>query len=80
VTRGEVLACLSGFSQRRWQSIHGADASLRNLGISLVLPKKFDTLCADDPSICAANAAATVDLKNRAIEFFAWEEASSIFY
>jgi hypothetical protein len=67
-------------SQRRWQSIHGADASLGNLGISLVLPKKFDTLCADDPSMCAPSAPATVDLKNKAIEFFAWGEANSIFY
>ena len=67
-------------SQRRWQSIHGADASLGNLGISLVLPKKFDTLCADDPSMCAPSAPATVDLKNKAIEFFAWGEASSVFY
>lgn len=67
-------------SQRRWQSIPRADASLGDLGISLVLPKKFDTLCADDPSVCAPSAPATVDLKNKAIEFFAWGEASSIFY
>jgi hypothetical protein len=67
-------------SQRRWQSIHGANAPLGNLGISLVLPKKFDTLCADDPSTCARDAPATVDLKNKGIEFFAWGETSSIFY
>ena len=67
-------------SQRRWQSIHGADASLGDLGISLVLPKKFDTLCADDPSMCAPSAPATVDLKNEAIRFFAWGATSSIFY
>lgn len=66
--------------QQRWQSIHGADASLGDLGISLVLPKKFDTLCADDPSVCAPSAPATVDLKNKAIEFFARGQASSIFY
>jgi hypothetical protein len=73
-----LFVWLSG--QRRWQSIHGADTSLGDLGISLVLPKKFDTLCADDPSMCAPSAPATVDLKNKAIEFFAWGEASSIFY
>jgi hypothetical protein len=67
-------------SQRRWQSIHGANFPLGELGINLVLPKKFDTLCADDPSVCAPSAPATVDLKNKAIEFFAWGEASSIFY
>ncbi len=67
-------------SQRRWQSIHGANARLGNLGIGLVQPEKFDTLCADDPSVCAPGAPATVDLKNRAIEFFAWGETSSIFY
>lgn len=67
-------------SQRRWQSIHGADGSLGDLGINLVLPKKFDTLCAHDPSGCAPSAPATVDLKNQAIEFFTWGEASSIFY
>ena len=67
-------------SQGRWQSIHGGDASLGDLGISLVLPKKFDTLCADDPSTCASGTPATVDLKNKAIEFFAWGETSSIFY
>jgi hypothetical protein len=67
-------------SLRRWQSIHGADAPLGDLGISLVLPKKFDTLCADDPSVCAPSAPATVDLKSKAIEFFAWGVASSIFY
>src|SRR6185437_11407953 len=67
-------------SQRRWQSIHGADVPLGDLGISLVLPKKFDTLCADDPSVCAPGTPATVDLKNKAIEFIAWGEASSIFY
>jgi hypothetical protein len=67
-------------SQRRWQSIHGADALPGDLGIDLVLPKKFDTLCAGDPSVCAPSAPATVDLKNKAIEFFAWGQASSIFY
>ena len=67
-------------SQRRWQSIHGADALLGDLGINLVLPRKFKTLCADDPSVCAPNAPVTVDLKNNAIEFFAWGQASSIFY
>jgi hypothetical protein len=67
-------------SQRRWQSIHRAHLSLGNLGISLVVPKKFDTLCADDPSSCAPDAPATVDLKNKAIGFFARGEASSIFY
>jgi hypothetical protein len=67
-------------SQRRWQSIHGTNGSLGNLGISPVSPKRFDTLCADDPSVCAPGAPATVDLKNKAIEFFAWEETSSIFY
>jgi hypothetical protein len=67
-------------SQRRWQSIHGADAPLGDLGISLVLPKTFDTLCASDPSACDPGAPATVDLKNKAIKFVAWGEASSIFY
>ena len=67
-------------SVRLWQSIHRADASLGDLGISLLLPKKFDTLCADDPSTCDPDAPATVDLKNKAIEFFAWGETSSIFY
>jgi hypothetical protein len=67
-------------SQRRWQSIHGADAPLRDLGISLVPPKKFDTLCADDPSECAPGVPASVDLKNKGIEFFAKGKANSIFY
>jgi hypothetical protein len=30
--------------------------------------------------MCAGDAPATVDLKNKGIEFFAWGETSSIFY
>ena len=67
-------------SRRDWQSVHGGGAPLGNLGIDIVHPRKFDTLCHDDPSVCAPGAPTTVDLKNDAIEFFAWGETSSIFY
>ena len=63
-----------------WQSIHGGRTSMAGLGISLVRPGKRDTLCSDDPSICAPDTAKTLDLANNAIEFFSSGEASSIFY
>jgi hypothetical protein len=63
-----------------WQSIHGGRAPVGDFGIRLVRPGKRDTLCGDDPSVCAPDAAKSLDLANSAIEFFTYGEASSIFY
>ncbi len=63
-----------------WQSIHGGRAPLADFGIRLVRPGKRDTLCGDDPSVCAPDTAKSLDLANSAIEFFTYGEASSIFY
>jgi hypothetical protein len=63
-----------------WQSIHGGRAPLGDFGIRRVRPGKRDTLCGDDPSVCAPDTAKSLDLANSAIEFFTYGEASSIFY
>lgn len=63
-----------------WQSIHGGRGPVANFGIRVVRPGKHDTLCSDDPSICAADTAKSLDLANNAIEFFTYRQASSIFW
>ena len=58
----------------------GGHVAVADFGIRLVHSGKRDTLCGDDPSVCAPDTAKSLDLANSAIEFFAYGEASTIFY
>jgi hypothetical protein len=58
----------------------GPAVALRKVGISMVRPGKYDTLCDDDPSACDAESPKSVDLEHNAISLFFEGEASSFFY
>lgn len=78
--RGFALFVRLSSQGDRWQRIHGGDTSLSNFGIRIVWPGKYETFCADDPSVCAPDTAKTIDLRTDAIKFFAWGEADSFFH
>jgi hypothetical protein len=63
-----------------WQSVHEPDGPLDRLGIAIVRPKKYVTLCSSDPSVCAANDPRSLDLKSSAINLFAYGANNSFLY
>jgi hypothetical protein len=63
-----------------WQSLHQARTPLGNLGIRVVRPGKYETLCGSDPSVCDPETPKALDLTNSAIEFFSYGSASGVFY
>jgi len=64
----------------QWQMIHGGHAPLGELGIYIVRPGKYDTLCGDDPSMCAPGAPQHVNLTTDAVGFMSWGSTSSFFF
>ena len=54
--------------------------ALIDIGIDIVHPGKYETLCGSDPSVCAAGLPEALDLAYSAIQFFSYGSASSIFY
>ncbi len=64
-----------------WHSLwQGPSTALADLGISVVRPGKYETLCGDDPSSCNPETPKAVDLKTSAISLFFKGEASSFWY
>ncbi len=64
-----------------WQSLwQGPSSALANVGISILRPGKYETLCGDDPSVCDPETPKAVNLKSSAISFFFEGETSSFFY
>jgi hypothetical protein len=63
-----------------WQLLHNAGGSLGDLGIRMVRPKKYETLCGSDPSACAPDTPKAIDLVHIAIEFFSYGRTSRFFY
>jgi hypothetical protein len=58
----------------------GPTVALRNVGIRMVRPGKYDTLCGDDPSACNPETPKSVDFEHNALSLFFEGETSSIFY
>ena len=64
-----------------WMTLwKGPAVELRNVGISMVRPGKYDTLCGDDPSACNPETPKSVDFEHNAISLFFEGETSSFFY
>jgi hypothetical protein len=76
--RGGLFVRLSG-ENSGWQSLHQFQG-LFDLGIRVVRPGKYETLCGSDPSVCEPETAKALDLKTSAIEFFSYEKTSTYFY
>jgi hypothetical protein len=64
----------------RWQSVHDLGGGPGEIGIDLVKPGKYETLCYADPSICAPDAPQVVNLTTDAIGFFSYGSTSSFFF
>ena len=73
-------------SQKPWGQVvyelakNSVDISPQSMGISLVLPGQYKTVCGKGYSGCDADDAKIIDLQLPAINFFTYESASSIFY
>jgi hypothetical protein len=68
-----------------WQLLHqgylrSSVSGFPDLGIDVVRPGKYDTLCGDDPSACGPDTPGTLNLRTSAIEFFAYGETSTYYY
>jgi len=70
---------LSG-ENSEWQSLHQFEGRLVDLGIRVVRPRKYETLCGSDPSGCEPETAKALDLKTSAIDFFSYGSTSTYFY
>jgi hypothetical protein len=66
--------------QNQWQSVQQADGPIANLGVSIVPPKRYMTLCGSDPSVCAPDEPGSLDLRASAINFFSHGSNSSFVY
>jgi hypothetical protein len=63
-----------------WQTVHKADGPLDRLGIAIVHPKKYVTLCGSDPSVCSPDQPRSLDLTNIAINFFSYGSNNAFLY
>ena len=79
----DVAEILTNESEKsgEWMTLwKGPAVELRNVGISMVRPGKYDTLCGDDPSACNPETPKSVDFEHNAISLFFEGETSSFFY
>jgi hypothetical protein len=60
-----------------WQTDKGG---LINIGIRLIHPGKYETLCSSDPTECEAQTPTNINLKNYGIEFFSHGATRSFAY
>jgi hypothetical protein len=63
-----------------WQAVHKANGPLDRLGIAIVHPKKYVTLCGSDPSVCSPDQLRSLDLTNIAINFFSYGSNNAFLY
>ena len=65
-----LFVWLSSSRSRSPQSIW--EGGLANIGIKLVHPGRYETLCNSDPSECDPRTPTKIDLKNDGVEFFSY--------
>ena len=74
-----LFVWLSGSKQ--WKAVwQGNKGERGTIGIRLVRPGKYQTLCVSDSSACDAQVPGVLELTDSAIEFFFRAESSSILY
>ena len=63
-----------------WQAIHSLGSGIGDIGIDLVRPGNYKTVCYADPSLCAQDAPQIVNLTTDAIGLFSHGSTSSFFF